>query len=534
MTDAPDTPIPGPSQRGLLGLIERLGNRLPDPIVLFVGATIIVMALSAIGAGHGWTVQPVTPRMVNGAVTLVPSEALPLRPVSLLTSDGIYWLLANLVRNFLAFPPLGVVLVCMMGIGVAEKTGLFHAAMRWLAGVMPRRLLTPTVLTIGFMSHIGADSGFVVVPPLAAGLYAACGRSPVAGVVVAFAGIAGGFSANLLVSSIDAIIAPLTEAGAQLVDPKYRVLPTCNWYFMAASTLLLTGVGWLVTAKIVEPALAGRPAEFGATEDPTELAPRERRALLWTLVAALVTFGGLAALVLYPGAPLYGDAPATTGGGPTTHRWTSAIVALIFIAFLVPGIVYGVLTGTVRSARDVSAAFVSAMASMAPMVALAFFAAQFIECFKHSQLDAMLAHIGGKALVASGLPRPLMLIGLIVLVMSINLLIPSLSAKWTALAGVLVPMLMMAGVSPELTQATARIGASVTNPVTPFNPYIIISLAVAQRYQKDMGLGGFIALTVPYSVAFLIGWTVFLLAWIALGVPLGPGGHPLWYVPGAG
>lgn len=605
---------------GILGLIERIGNKLPDPVFLFLGATVLVIVLSALGSALGWSVQPVRPRVAMETVTtpagvevrqpvldsagkpkieLVESGD-PIRPRNVMTTDGIYWLIANMVRNFINFAPLGVVLVSMFGIGVAEKVGLFGAAMRYLASIVPSKALTPMVVFLGIMSNTASDAGYIILPPLAAALYAAFGRPPLAGIAAAFAGVAGGFSANLLIASTDALVAPLTERGARILDPSYSVLATCNWYFLAASTFLLTLVGWFVTARIVEPRLAAQrdtnPTAQPEVESQT-LAQTERRGLRAALIAAVLTIAGIAALIAVPGAPLHGTMPApapaygaiplsppasqgaftATGepapgqrlipgtiavepnvtlqaraadgsrgtfrvgqSGPLTGsfdpapapqpRWSQAIVPLILVGFLMPGLAYGIVAGSIRAPSDVTKAFVYSMSSMAPIIAMAFFAAQFIETFRFSHLDAMIANAGGKALVAADLPRPLLLVGLILLVMVVNLLMSSMSAKWTALSMILVPMLMMAGISPELTQAAYRVGDSVTNIVTPLNSYIIVILAVVQRYRKDAGIGNLIAMMIPYSAVFFVTWTLFLLAWVGLGIPLGPDA-PLTYTP---
>jgi aminobenzoyl-glutamate transport protein len=253
----------------------------------------------------------------------------------------------------------------------------------------------------------------------------------------------------------------------------------------------------------------------------------------------------MAGLIAIPGAPLHGsmpapapafgpipvDAPAVPPEAKLMPRWSQGIVPFILVGFLLPGMAYGIATGAVKKASDVSRAFVHAMATMAPIIAMAFFAAQFIECFRFSRLDAMLANAGGKVIVAADLPKPLLLTAVVLLVMVINLLMSSMSAKWTALSMILVPMLMMAGISPELTQAAYRVGDSITNIITPLNSYIIVILAVVQRYSKDAGIGNLIAMMLPYSIVFCVVWTLFLLAWVALGIPLGPNA-PLWYVPG--
>jgi aminobenzoyl-glutamate transport protein len=512
-------------------------------------------------------------------------------------------MIANMVRNFINFPPLGVVLVSMFGIGVAERVGLFGAFLKWMATLVPNQFLTPMVVFLGIMSNTASDAGYIILPPLAAGLYAAFGRSPIVGIAAAFAGVSGGFSANLLIASTDTLVAPLTEGGARVLDPNYTVLATCNWYFLAGSTFMLTLLGWFVTAKIVEPRLSGPEHLAGVTADANArtLDAAEARGLRYAGIGLLASLLVVAAAIAIPGAPLNGPMPApapTYGRVPseaepargqfrpvqegaklpasgqvtiakgltieaeTTDadgkkmrgtaktneaavaqarmepapvaqpRWSQAIVPIIFFCFLVPGLAYGISTGAVRSQKDVAKAFIHSMQSMAPIIAMAFFASQFLGCLSHSQLDRMIAFAGGKFLVSLGLPRAVLLAAMILLVMIVNILMSSMSAKWTALSVILVPMMMMAGLSPELTQAAYRVGDSVTNIVTPLNSYIIVILAAVQRWKPDMGIGNLIAMMVPYSVIFAVVWIIFLLAWLYLGIPLGPGA-PSTYVPQA-
>lgn len=598
---------------GILGVVEWLGNKLPDPIFLFIGATVLIFGLSLVGSQLGWQVQPRMPRIametvVENGVEVTRAKEGPdgrpvvelvdmggsIRPRNLVSSDGVYWLIANLVRNFINFAPLGVVLVSMFGIGIAEKAGLFAAFMKFVASIVPMKLLTPTVVFLGIVSNTASDAGYIILPPLAAALYMAVGRPPLAGIAAAFAGVSGGFSANLLIASTDTLIAPLTQIGARILEPNYVVNPACNWWFLAASTVLITFVGWGVTAWVVEPRLAAAKSEPAPAmaEAPAERS-KERAGLRAALIAAVLTVGGMVAVLSIPGAPLEGDMPAPAprlgpipselaradgkfvaadpaspaegkatlrpglsfqveneagergtvstrspmevegrfAPGPKAEaRWSVAIVPLILVGFLAPGLAYGFVTGTFKRLKDVSAAFIGSMQTMAPIIAMAFFAAQFIESFRHSQLDGMLAHAGGQALFAAGLPKPLMLVGVILLVMVVNILMSSMSAKWTALSVILVPMLMMAGISPELTQAAYRVGDSVTNIVTPLNTYVIVILAAAQRFKKDMGVGNLIAMMLPYTVIFFVFWTVFLLIWVAMGWQLGPMG-PLTYSP---
>lgn len=556
-----------PTSTGLgsrfLDAIEWVGNKLPDPVFIFLGCAVMVMALSAIGAGLGWKVAVVRPTVAtqpvldaSGALVLdaagkpttsiVKDEAgrpkvelvktgETLSPRSLLNSDGSYWALTNMVRNFTNFAPLGLILVCMLGIGVAEHVGLFGAILKWLGGVVPSTLLTPMIVFLGIMANIASDAGYLVLPPLAAALYVAFGRSPLAGIAAAFAGIAAGFSANLLVAASDAIMAGLTQPAAQILDPAYTVNPTCNWGFMAASTVLLTLVGWAVTAWIVEPRLNRLPVELGGPAPASaaelrsqELSPGERRAVRWALVAEVLALGAVFAMVFIPGAPLHGVVNPDDPKSPA--RWAGAVVPIIFFTFLTPGLAYGFSIGAIRSQKDIAKAMIHSMASMAAVITLYFFAAQFIEYLNYSNLGRMLAFTGGTALVEADLPGPVLLAAIVLLSLTVNIFIGSMSAKWTMLAPILVPMLMMVQMSPELTQAAYRVGDSVTNIVTPLNPYLIIILVVMQKYSKSAGMGNLIALMIPYSIVFAIVWTLFLVAWVYLGIPLGPAG-PLRYLP---
>jgi aminobenzoyl-glutamate transport protein len=368
-------------------------------------------------------------------------------------------------------------------------------------------------------SSIALDAGYVVLPPLAAALYHAVGRPPLAGLAAVFAGVAGGFSANLTVTSLDAILAGFSEAGARILDPGYRVAVTANLHFMIASTFLLTGVGWAVTALWIEPRLAAQPAAEGevAAPESTQLAPPERRALRRALLALALLLALFVAAAWIPGWPLHGQ----DGRIP---RWVSAAVPLLFLAFLVPGLVYGAAAGTLRSHRDAARTLGEVMAGMGPYVVLAFFAAQFVESFRRSGLGEMLALAGGDLLARAALPAPLLLVGFVLVVAAANLLIGSMSAKYAFLAPIFVPLFMRVGVSPELTQAAYRVGDSVTNIVTPLNPYFVVILVAVQRWAPRAGLGTVIALMLPYSLAFLVAWSLLLVAWIILGLDLGPAG----------
>ncbi len=569
MSDPTPGSAPAPqrlSWRDPLGVIEWLGNKLPDPVMLFILAAVAVVILSAIGAAAGWQVTPLRPVVMTQPVlddqgrpvldasgrprvepvldekgrprVMLERGEQPITARSLLSSNGLYWAITNAVNNFITFPPLGLVLVGMLGVGVAEKVGFFGSAMKWIAGIVPGRLLTPTIVFLGVMSSVASDAGYIILPPLAGALYLAVGRPPAAGVAAAFAGVAGGFSANLLPSAGDALIAGITTTGAVILEPGHTVNPLCNWYFMITSTFLLTATGWFVTARIVEPRLRRHSPDEGGPVPVSEeearrqrLTPDEARALRLAGLAMLAALGLVLCATLIPGAPLHGRVDPANDASP--FRYTQGIVPIIFVMFLAPGLAYGFATGALRRASDVSRAFIHAMVTMAPIIVLAFFAAQFIRYLGYSNLDQMLAFVGGAFLADAGMPRPLLLIGLVLLALTVNLLIGSMSAKWAMLAPIIVPMLMIVGISPELAQMTYRVGDSVTNIITPLNSYILVVLVVFQRYWKNAGLGSLIATMLPYSVVFTVMWCILLLAWVSLGLPLGPQG-PLTYVPAHG
>ncbi|MED5374229.1 MAG: AbgT family transporter [Myxococcota bacterium] len=575
-----DTPKRSPMAL-FLDLIEKVGNKLPDPITLFAGGALFVLVLSHVGERAGWEVdkpvgqpkmeqvldsgtgepvQAIQTEIAGRKVVLVTDEngipvakpvtqpvlsdqgqlqlvkgSEPVRARSLLTREGFKWVLDNLVDNFTHFHPLGVVLVAMLGIGVAEKTKLIDALLKAMALITPSKLLNPAMVFIGVMSSMAADAGYVVLPPIAALLYKSVGRSPLVGIAAVFAGVAAGFSANLVVTSLDPLLSGLTQVGANIVDPTYEVLPTANYAFMVVSTFLLTFVGWFVTSRFVEPRFAGKPASEGGPSEVTEeeraaavLTDTDKSGMVHAGIWGGVTFLAAAALIFIPGAPLY----AYEGEGP---RWGHAIVPILFFVFLACGLGFGLKTGTLLSQtgakrKDTALAKMmgATMADMAPYIVLAFFAAQFVEFFNHSNLGVMLAVVGGNFLSQIALPPQALMALFIVVAMVGNLFIGSASAKYAFFAPVFVPMFMAVGISPELTQAAYRVGDSCTNIITPLNPYFVVILVFVQKYAPKAGIGTLVSMMMPYTVVFWLVWTVVLLAWMTLGFPLGPGG-PIHY-----
>ena len=488
-----------------LNRIEETGNRLPDPATLFVIGTGIIMVLSWVATSMSWEVHS------DLTGTLISQN--------LLSSEGIWWLLSNMVNNFITFPPLAIVLVGMLGIGLAERSGFLPALLRRSILLVPQSLLTPATIFLGIMSSMALDAGYVVLPPIAAALYIAAGRSPLVGIAAVFAGISAGFSANLLITALDPLLSGLTQTAAQILVENYQVAVTANWWFMLASTILLTLVGWAVTAWFVESRVG---LDHDLVTDKDQLInlddSNEKKGLLRAILATSIALIITALFITIPGAPLY-------GAGSHFSRWIEATVPLLFILFFVPGIVFGLSTGKIRNDKQVVKLLGDTIAHLGPYIVMAFFAAQFIECFKYTGLGKMLAISGGQWLVAMQFDASMLLTGFILMAMSANLLIGSASAKYAFMAPVFVPMLMQVGFSPELTQIAYRIGDSVTNVITPMNPYMIIVLVELQRYRKNAGFGTLIALMLPYTVVFAVVWIAMLLIWMNIGLPLGPSGE---------
>ncbi len=500
-------------QSGWLDRLERAGNALPHPATLFMIGALIVMLLSHLGGIFGWQVNK--PLLQEGDLNYEP-----IHVVSLLNAEGLWWILKNMVENFIRFPPLGLVIVGMLGIGLAEQSGLMRAMMLRGLSNLAAWLVTPAVMFVGILSSAALDAGYLVLPPVAAVLWQLMGRPPLAGIMVAFAGVSAGFSANLVITALDPLLAGFTQAGAQFLVPEYEVAVTANWWFMIASTLVLTLVGWWVTEKIVEPRLLSQGTLDTRPASNIEITSAEQRGLRWAGGILIVVVLLLALAIFLPAGPLYGV-------GSRFSRWVEAMVPITMILFLLPSVAYGLGAGTIKSDKDVAKMMGDTLASLGPYIVLAFFASQFIAFFNYSNLGLMLAIKGGEWLVALEIPLTVLILAFILVSATGNLLIGSASAKYAFLAPVFVPMLMQVGISPELTQAAYRVGDSFTNVISPMNPYMVIILAFMQRYLPRAGLGTLVAGMLPYSVVFGIVWIVMIFLWMASGLPLGPGGD-LW------
>lgn len=484
--------------------IERVGNRLPEPLMLFVLMAALVPVASAVAAWAGW-------REVH------PATGVPIEPISLLTREGVRRMLVEAVGVFTAFPPLGVVLVAMLGIGVAEKSGFIGACMRGFAAVVPRRWVAPALVLAGVISNLAVDAGYVVLVPLGAVLFASVGRHPVAGLCAAFAGVSGGFSANLVITSLDPLLSGFTDAAAKLYDPAYEVKPTANYYFMVASTFVVTFAGWWVTEKVVEPRLG---PWRGTTGEIGKATPEERGAMRAAWVAMGIATAGCVVLAL----PQVGILHTPEEG---LKPFDKALIPLLSFVFAVAGLAYGWVSRSVRSGADLARMLGETMAGMGPYVVLAFFAAQFVAWFQWSNLGLLLAVSAADSLRAAGIGSVPLLLSIIALSATVNLFVGSASAKWGGMAFVVVPMMMSLGYTPELAQAAYRVGDSCTNIITPLLPYFPVILSFARKHVPEMELGTLISHMFPYSVSFAVCWSALLALWFAVGWPLGPDGAVL-------
>lgn len=485
-----------------LNQIEWIGDRLPDPIFLFVLMCVATAVASWIVAEAGVPVlHPVTGKAIYA--------------VNLLTTENLRRMLVEAVPNFLQFPPLGIVLVIMLGVGVAEKSGWIEGLIRGFVLSVPREWVTAGIVFAGVCSSVAADAGFVVLIPLGGAIFASVGRHPLVGMFAAFAGVSGAFEANVFPAPIDAILAGLTQAGARVYEPGYVVNPLCNYYFMTVSAIALTATGWWVTERIIEPRLGRwKPEEGVSAPEPLRIPERRERVANRWAVAALSLFAiGIGALVI----PSDGFLRDEKGG---IKPFFDSFAIILATGFLVPGLVYGKLTGSLPNGRAIRVAVTESMESVSGFLVLAFVAAQLISYFSWSNLGVMLALSGAERLQSVGATGIVLVIGIVLMSTFLNLFITSASAMWAAVAVVFAPMFMHLGLSPELTQAAFRIGESVTNCCTPLMSYFPLILIFAQRWVPSAGIGTILSSMLPYSVFFAIVWTGLLIAWYGLGLPM--------------
>ncbi|KWV90828.1 AbgT family transporter [Erythrobacter sp. YT30] len=526
---------------GILGWVERTGNKLPDPVFLFFYLIIALVAISVVCELLGVSaLHPTTIDEETGGAQVISA-------VSLLSADNIQKLWVEMPKTFTHFHPLGYVLVVMLGAGVAERSGFFAAGMTKAVKSAPTALLTPVVALVAMIGNHAADAGYVVLIPLAGILFAAAGRHPMAGIAAAFAGVSGGFSANISPGQLDALLFGITEeaVGASALDPSWTANLAGNWYFISAMTFLYLPIIWYVTDKVIEPRLGAWTGGASApSEDSSDAAASSdepsSKGLRAAGLAALFVVALWLIMVFAPGTPLINEAacegiPAADCSIHSQLRpLYQSLVGGFFLLFLLTGWAYGQASGSIKDHRDLVGMMSESMKDMGYYLVLAFAAAHFVAMFSWSNLGLISAVHGADAIQSTGLPLPLVL-GLMVLFSGLlNLFVGSASAKWALLAPILVPMLMLLGISPEGATAAYRVGDSATNIITPLMVYFPLILVFARRWQSDFGLGSLTAMMIPYSVWLLISGTVLIVLWFYLGIPLGPNAPVDYALPGGG
>lgn len=497
-----------------LDSVEWLGNLLPHPVTLFAILCVTVVIASGIASALGVSVAD--PRPANEGEWIAVN--------SLLNAEGLRRLVTEMVTNFTSFAPLGTVLVAMLGVGVAEHSGLLSASMRALVLNRSPRIVTYAVVFAGIMSNMAAELGYVVLIPLAAMIFHSLGRHPLAGLAAAFCGVSGGYSANLLIGTVDPLLSGITQEAARLLDPAYVVGAEANWFFMFASTFFVTLIGGLVTERIVEPKLGKFDSAYADSDIDQQrmegLTSTEKRALKGTGLATLALIALVAVMVVPENGILRNPDTGLISGSP----FLRGIVVIVAISFTVLGFTYGRLAGSMQNDRDVVDAMAKSMSSLGLYIVLVFFAAQFVALFNWSNFGTVTAVAGADLLQSLGLRGPGLFALFIIMCAFVNLSLGSASAQWAVTAPIFVPMLMLMGYAPEVIQAAYRIGDSVTNLITPMMSYFGLILAVATRYRKDMGIGTLVAIMLPYTLFMLVGWTLLFFIWVfVFGLPVGPG-----------
>ena len=497
----------------ILGFIEKFGNKLPNPTMLFVYLSVITILLSFVleRLGVGVSYQAIK----DGQISQLNANV-----VNLLSADSIRTFVSSMLKNFTGFYPLGVVFAIILGIGVADKAGLLSALVKKIALNSSKKWVTPIVIFLGVMSNVASSVGYVVLIPLGAILFAGFGRHPIAGLAAAFAGVSGGWSANLLIGTNDPMFAAFSTQAASVLNPDYVVLATANWYFMIASTFLIVIVGSFVTDRIVEPRL-GKFSFEGALNlgERDQISAEQKRGLKFALIATVV-FMVLLLTALLPSNSLFG---AKEGESFTKSVFMHSIIIFMMLFFIAAGAAYGVGAGTIKNSGDAVKFMEQAVAELSGFLVLIFFAAQFTYLFNASNIGLVLSIKGSVFLKDIGLTGLSLIIVFIVVIAFINLFIAVDSAKWAMMAPIFVPMFMNLGLSPELTQAAFRIGDSTTNIITPLMPFFVLIVAFMQRYDKGLKIGSVVSIMLPYTVAFLLSWAALMSVWYVFDLPLGPG-----------
>lgn len=489
-----------------LDVVEKVGNKLPDPFALFVGLAVLMILTS-------WIFSLFDASVVHPGK----GEVMPIK--SLISAEGLQFILSSMLTNFTGFAPLGLVVVMMLGIGLAEKVGLFDYAVRKTILKSPPVLLTYTVVFVGIMGNLASDAAVVLIPPLAALVFYKVGRHPLAGLAAGFAGAGAGFTANLFIAGTDVLLSGLSTEAARIMDETFTVSPVDNWFFNIASVVVLTIVGGLLTSKFIEPRLGVYKGE--ALEEETEEHPKAKKALINSVLAGLIYIAIIVVAILIPNSPLTNE----EGGLIPSSPFLTGIVPLILFFFIIIGITYGITVGKIKSSKDVSHYMSESVKDMSSYIVLVFAIAQFTAYFNWSNLGTWVAVNGAEFLESVNFTGMPLIIGYIIFTSLLNFLITSGSAKWAIEAPIFVPMFMELGYHPAFTQVAYRVADSSTNIITPLFPYMVIILAFMQRYDKKASIGTYMSLMIPYSLVFLVTWIILIMAFFYLGIPFGPGIH---------
>ena len=494
---------------GILGFIERVGNKIPDITILFIIAFLVVCGISLVlSYVHFDYVHPATGK--------------PIEITNMLGAAALVDLLSKMVTNYASFPPLGMVIVATLGIGVAEGSGYINTGLKKLLSITPKVLITPTVIFVGMLSHLAPDSGYVIIIPIAAAMFYAAGKHPLAGIAASFAGIAGAFAANYTPSAIDPVIQGFTQSAAQIIDPTYEVNVLCNYFYAFCSTFFVIGSCWYTTEKIVEPWLnKSCPLDKNLVIEndvKAEITPLENKAFLMATSFLVLLVVGLG-LALIPEDSLLRDPAGNIASFKAPIM--QSIVAIIFVLSAGTGIVYGIVSGKFKSPKDFTQSMEDIAKTLVQLVVFYFFAAQFLYAFGKSNIGALIAVSGAEFLKALALPPQVTVFGIILLVAALNLIITSASAKWAILAPIFVPMLMAVGIAPELTQVSFRVSDSAVNVVTPMFAFYPLIILYCQKYVKDAGIGTLSSMMLPYTITLLIVLTIMLYTFWGFDIPLG-------------
>lgn len=500
-----------------LDAVERIGNKVPHPAVIFAALIGLLMVLSHVFYLLG---SSVTYDVIDPETHVV--EEVTTAAQSLLSAEGLRFVYAGVVDNFMSFNALGVVIIAMLGVGVAEAAGLIGALIRKLVKVASARALTYIIVFVGILSSVAADAGYLVLIPLAASAYASIGRHPLAGLAASFAGVAAVFGVNVLIKPADGILTEITNDAIHLVDPTVTLSITANWWFGLASVVMLTLLCSLITDKFVEPRLGEwHPEAEDKLEKKTQSevsSQDDSRGLKYALFATLAVFAGIALLSLPTGAPLRNP---ETGDLIGDSPFMKGLIVSITIVFFAAGLGYGIGARTLRSTNDVTGAMEKAVAGLAGLIFLLFLISQFVAFFSYSNLATLVAVGLGDRLEHAGLGAVPLLIGLVMITLTLDIFMSGIIPKWAIFAPVFVPLMMRLGVAPEAALAAYRVGDSPFNVLSPLMPYFALIVTFAQKYQPSAGVGTLVALMLPFVAIVTIAWIALLLAWQLFGLPWG-------------